>query len=113
PGTSREIAKLGGNRIRPIHSLASVIGRCGFSPSVLATERLGFSAARCFYGVGSTGLYVSTGVVASAGWKTRIVTLDQSPWQTYRRRDAARAGRRLLRTTTLPGSRSPVRRLLR
>src|SRR6266567_5051298 len=24
----------------------------------------------------------------SAGWKTRIVTLDQSPWQTYRRRDA-------------------------
>ena len=24
------------------------------------------------------------GVVASAGWKTRIVTLDQSPWQTCR-----------------------------
>ena len=27
-------------------------------------------------------------MVASAGWKTRIVTLYQSPWQTCRRRDS-------------------------
>src|SRR5437773_12434025 len=40
------------------------------------------------YGTGSTGPSVNTGVVGSAGWKTRIVTLDQSPWQTCRRRDA-------------------------
>jgi hypothetical protein len=31
---------------------------------------------------------ISTGLVASADWKTRIVALDQSHWQTCGRRDA-------------------------
>ena len=76
------------NRIRPIHSLASVIGPCGLSPSVLAIERLRFSTACCFLWSWIKRAVDQHGVVASAGWKTRIVTLDQSTWQTCRRRDA-------------------------
>jgi len=46
-------------------------------PSWTTSDQV-FRPPAVFYGVGSTGLYVSTGVLASAGRKTRIVALDQS-----------------------------------
>jgi len=56
-------------------------------PAIPASDWF-FEGSLFSYGTGSTGPNVSTEVVASAGWKTRIVTLDQSTWQTCRRRDA-------------------------
>ena len=60
-----------------------------FAPAQQFPRATGFSTDLCFLmEPDQPGSSVSTGVVASAGWKTRIVTLDQSPWQTCRRRDS-------------------------